>query len=67
MLLWLDNLEDLSDQKWTADMVDISKPDITHEGRIYGFPVGIEGTVIYTGPTCSNRPESRQHPKTWMN
>ena len=36
-------LEDLSDQKWTADMVDISKPDITHEGRIYGFPVGIEG------------------------
>ena len=43
LLLWLDNLEDLSDQKWTADMVDISKPDITHEGRIYGFPVGIEG------------------------
>ena len=25
MLLWLDNLEDLSDQKWTADMVDISE------------------------------------------
>lgn len=43
MLLWLDNLEDLSDQAWTADMADISKPDITYEDKIYGFPVGIEG------------------------
>lgn len=43
MLLWLANLEDLSDQTWTADMVDISKPDITYENKIYGFPVGIEG------------------------
>jgi raffinose/stachyose/melibiose transport system substrate-binding protein len=43
MLLYLEYLEDLSGQSWVADMVDIAKPNITHSGKIYGFPVGIEG------------------------
>lgn len=43
MNLWLEYMEDLNDQPWVADMVDIAKPDITHEGKVYGFPVGIEG------------------------
>lgn len=43
MMLWMEYLEDLSDQPWVADMVDVAKPSITYEGKIYGFPVGIEG------------------------
>lgn len=39
MLLWLDNLEDLSDQKWTADMVDIPN-DITMKGAHIRLPGG---------------------------
>ncbi len=43
MMLWMENLEDLSDQPWVSDMVDVAKPNITYEGKVYGFPVGIEG------------------------
>lgn len=43
MKLWMEYLEDLSDQPWVGDMMDIAKPDITSEGKVYGFPVGIEG------------------------
>jgi raffinose/stachyose/melibiose transport system substrate-binding protein len=43
MLLYLEYLEDLSGQGWIADMVDIAKPNISQDGKIYGFPVGIEG------------------------
>lgn len=43
MNLWLEYMENLNDQPWVSDMVDIAKPDITHEGSVYGFPVGIEG------------------------
>ncbi len=43
MMLWMEYLEDLSGEAWVADMVDIAKPDITYEDKIYGFPVGIEG------------------------
>ena len=41
--LWMEYLEDLSDQPWVSDMMDIAKPDITSDGKVYGFPVGIEG------------------------
>lgn len=43
MMLWMENLEDLSDQPWVSDIVGVAKPNITYEDKIYGFPVGIEG------------------------
>jgi raffinose/stachyose/melibiose transport system substrate-binding protein len=43
MLLYMEYLEDLSGQPWVADMVDIAKPNISYQGKIFGFPVGIEG------------------------
>lgn len=43
VLLWMEHLEDLSDQPWVSDMVDIAKPDITFDSNVYAFPVGIEG------------------------
>lgn len=42
--MWQSHLENLADQKWTADMIDIAKPAITgSDGGIYGMPVSIEG------------------------
>ena len=43
MMLWMENLEDLTDQPWVNDMVDVAKPNITYDGKVYGFPLGIEG------------------------
>lgn len=43
MMLWMEYLEDLTAEPWVSDMVDIAKPAITFEDKIYGFPVGIEG------------------------
>ena len=42
MTLWLDNLEDLSDQPWIADMLDFTKEGITTDGKIYGMPLYLE-------------------------
>jgi len=42
--LWQSQLEDLSDQPWTGDMIDIARQGITgDDGKIYGLPVSIEG------------------------
>ncbi|MBT2290163.1 carbohydrate ABC transporter substrate-binding protein [Paenibacillus albidus] len=42
--LWQSQLEDLSDQPWTADMIDLAKDEITgDDGKIYGLPLAIEG------------------------
>lgn len=43
MMLWMEKLEDLTDQPWVSDMVDVAIPNISFEDKIYGFPVGIEG------------------------
>ncbi|GAB6992082.1 ABC transporter substrate-binding protein [Paenibacillus pini] len=40
---WEPKLEDLSDQKWVSDMVDVSKDQITKDGKIYGQPMNLEG------------------------
>lgn len=42
--LWQSELEDLSDQAWTGDMIDIAREGITgDDGNIYGMPVSVEG------------------------
>ena len=42
MTLWLDNLEDLSDQPWIPDMLDLTKEAITLDGKVYGMPLYLE-------------------------
>lgn len=42
MRLWLDNLEDLTDEPWVKDMMDFTREGITLDGRIYGMPLYIE-------------------------
>ncbi len=40
---WFEKVEDLSDQSWVSDMVDGSQAAISKDGKIYGFPLALEG------------------------
>ncbi|UVI30436.1 ABC transporter substrate-binding protein [Paenibacillus spongiae] len=40
---WIDKLEDLSDQPWVADALDVAKEPMTKDGKIYGQPMNLEG------------------------
>lgn len=39
---WKEYLEDLSDQPWVADMGEMTKANITSEGKVYGLPLYLE-------------------------
>jgi len=41
--LWIEHLEDLTDEPWVADLVDAAKPPMMKDGRIYGMPMNLEG------------------------
>lgn len=41
--LWIEHLEDLSDQPWVANLVDVAKEPMTKDGKLYGQPLNLEG------------------------
>ncbi|RAV10593.1 ABC transporter substrate-binding protein [Paenibacillus contaminans] len=41
--LWLEHLEDLTDQPWVSDMVNGAKDPMTKDGKLYGMPLNLEG------------------------
>ncbi|GIP34990.1 ABC transporter substrate-binding protein [Paenibacillus sp. J2TS4] len=41
--LWLEHLEDLSDQPWVNDLVKGAGDGMTHDGKLYGQPLNLEG------------------------
>jgi raffinose/stachyose/melibiose transport system substrate-binding protein len=41
--LWVDQLEDLSDQPWVKDLVKGASEPMTKNGRLYGQPLNLEG------------------------
>lgn len=43
MEMWIDRLEDLSDQPWVADLVELGKKPMTKDGKVYGMPMNLEG------------------------
>ncbi|GKU77341.1 ABC transporter substrate-binding protein [Paenibacillus sp. L3-i20] len=43
METWIGSLEDLSDQPWVADAIDVAKEPMTKDGKIYGQPMNLEG------------------------
>ncbi|WP_458120285.1 ABC transporter substrate-binding protein [Paenibacillus sp. Z6-24] len=43
MNLWLEYLEDMSDQPWVKNIVDGAAEQISKDGHIYGQPNGLEG------------------------
>jgi len=46
MNVWLEHLEDLSDQPWIQDELDIAKDPMTSDGKIYGMPLNLEGIAM---------------------
>jgi raffinose/stachyose/melibiose transport system substrate-binding protein len=41
--LWVEHLEDLSDQPWVKNLVDGAKEPMTKDGKLYGQPLNLEG------------------------
>ncbi|WP_270164448.1 ABC transporter substrate-binding protein [Paenibacillus sp. SYP-B4298] len=41
--MWEEKLEDLSDQPWVNDLVQLAAGAITKENRVYGLPLDLEG------------------------
>jgi raffinose/stachyose/melibiose transport system substrate-binding protein len=41
--LWIEHLEDLTDEPWVRYLVDAAKPPMTKDGRLYGMPLNLEG------------------------
>ncbi|MFD0697538.1 ABC transporter substrate-binding protein [Paenibacillus sp. GCM10027628] len=40
---WVEHLEDLSDQPWVKDVLDVAKEPTAKGGKVYGMPVNLEG------------------------
>lgn len=43
MEMWLDKLEDLSDQPWVKDLIPLAAEPMTKDGKTYGMPMNLEG------------------------
>lgn len=43
MDMWLDKLEDLSDQAWVKDLVPLAAEPMTKDGKVYGMAMNLEG------------------------
>src|SRR5690606_270845 len=41
--LWIEHLEDLSDEPWVEHLVEAAKAPMTKDGKLYGMPVNLEG------------------------
>lgn len=41
--LWVEHLEDLSDQPWVENLVDVAKEPMTKDGKLYGQALNLEG------------------------
>lgn len=41
--LWVEHLEDLSDQPWVKNLVDVAKEPMTKDGKLYGQALNLEG------------------------
>lgn len=40
---WQEYLTDLSDEEWAEDLAANTADGVTFDGKIYGFPIGLEG------------------------
>jgi raffinose/stachyose/melibiose transport system substrate-binding protein len=40
---WESYLEDLSDQPWVSNIAAVARPAITRDGKVYGWPLCVEG------------------------
>jgi len=63
--LWQPRLEDLNDQTWTKDMIEMAKtPVMSADNKIYGFPISVEGTGFVYSKSLFNKAGIEGYPKT---
>lgn len=43
MNVWIDHLEELTDQPWVQDAIPIAKEPVMKDGKLYGMPMNLEG------------------------
>ncbi|MDR6124037.1 raffinose/stachyose/melibiose transport system substrate-binding protein [Bacillus sp. SLBN-46] len=63
-VLWKDRMVDLSNEPWVKDMVEIAKPPITVDGKIYGMPYNIEGFGYIYNKDLFEKAGIKETPKT---
>jgi len=62
--LWIEHLEDLSDQPWVEDVIDMAKEPMTKDGKLYGMPLNIEGWGYLYNKDLFEQAGITQLPKT---
>ncbi|MBS4206579.1 ABC transporter substrate-binding protein [Bacillus sp. FJAT-50079] len=62
--LWIEQLEDLSDQPWAEDVFDFAKDPMTKDGKLYGMPLNIEGWGYIYNKDLFEQAGITQLPKT---
>lgn len=65
MQLWSERLEDMADQPWVDDMVQIAKDNSNIDGKTYGFPVSVEGNGIMYNKDLFEQAGITEIPKTF--
>ncbi|WP_106767000.1 ABC transporter substrate-binding protein [Paenibacillus faecalis] len=65
MEMWLENLEDLSDQPWVDDLVDMAKQPMTKDGKVYGMPMNLEGWGYIYNKDLFEKAGITELPKTY--
>jgi len=62
--LWIDYLEDLSDEPWAKHVVDVAREPLTKDGKLYGQPLGLEGYGFIYNKDLFEQAGITQLPKT---
>ncbi|MBE0338398.1 ABC transporter substrate-binding protein [Paenibacillus sp. 23TSA30-6] len=61
---WLEYLEDLSDQPWVGDVVDVAKEPMSKDGKLYGQPMNLEGYGFIYNKDLFKKAGITETPKT---
>ncbi|MFD2613649.1 ABC transporter substrate-binding protein [Paenibacillus gansuensis] len=61
---WQEYLEDLSDQPWAKDVIDVAKEPMLKDGKIYGMPMNLEGYGFVYNKDLFNQAGITELPKT---
>ncbi|OXM82571.1 ABC transporter substrate-binding protein [Paenibacillus rigui] len=63
--VWLEHMEDLSDQPWVKDELPIAKDPMTKDGKIYGMPMNLESLGIIYNKDLFTKAGITDIPKTY--
>ncbi|MUG67012.1 extracellular solute-binding protein [Paenibacillus campinasensis] len=65
MDMWFDRLEDLSDQPWVPDLVEMAAKPMTKDGKVYGMPMNLEGWGYIYNKDLFEQAGITEMPKTY--